>query len=307
MKRWIAFLCSQVAATCIGVALYNEGGRFTAEHGYAYPLHFIAFGAWAWALWRDIEEERAAESDTIGILKECLEEIRAETPSSPQDAFHRDVCAVAYGELDELEFDRRWAGRVPASPRPPRRKDRQIELFKEIMTDPKYAADPSDNSFRDKLAAEIQKELERPSTRTWACTVTLGIHEDGPCTCVEVHEHADPAFRKGQYVRFLPGEFVRDPEKLWRVIEVVPCHGPKGAFWWGYYVDDADGHTLHPWESELVLALPRAGEWWESAPCDRHPESYPARKMAVDITANHLETVWVRCGCLVPVNFGRGC
>lgn len=257
-KDLVALLLLQVAAGIIGEAVGVEYGS-SAGLWTQCVIGTLAAAAWIGVCLGEYRQRRAIRHHPEHELN--------------QSAYHRDVVAVAYGEMDEEEFDRKWAGRVPPSPRQTPRRTRQmssyvrdyiwpvtlvpdhkIELFKEIMTDPQYAPDKKES-------------------------------------------HRAPLYRLGGYVRW-HGE-------LWKVVNIVGCYGPNETFWWGYYVE-RDGHSIHPFESELIEALPRAGEWWESAPCEKHPESYPARQITVDMDSTYLESVWVRCGCLVPINFGRG-
>lgn len=296
MKGIIALVLLQIAAAAVGLACWVAYGDPWAA--VCVPLGILSAIVWRYAA-------RADDAARWRAFQEGVEKIL--TAPSEQDAFRRDVVAVAYGEMEEEEFDRKWAGRVPASPRPPRQKDRRIELFKEIMTDPQYASEAKD--VRDKIAAEIMKELGRPDARpSWTCKITLGLHDDGPCQCIELA--SGPSVVSGPSALYRADQYVRYKERIWYVDRAVLCHGPQDMKWWAYYIS-REQEQLHPDEKDLTLALPRQGEWWEySKSCNTHhhawddPRCRPFQVTAVD---SHLcMDDYVQCGCLRPVNYGVG-
>ena len=67
-------------------------------------------------------------------------------------------------------------------------------------------------------------------------------------------------------------------------------------------VVDVDAVYLH-------LALPRAGEYWMKLLCDAHNKE--AEEIAEGLWAANWRTYprysrWIRCGCYIPVSYGKG-
>lgn len=278
----IALILLQLAAAMIGHAYGLVYGERWAVIGL--PFHIFATFAWVFAS----QGDRAArfKAETALVCEHLLKQAELSDP----DAYHRDVVAVAYGEMDEADFERKWGGHVPPSPR--QKIDPKVALFKELM------------------AADIAKELERPVEKeTWTCKVTLGLHDDGPCQCIALEYGPAPRFRVGQFVRFL--------DAIWRVTDRTPCIGPD-VKWWAYYVEQGDALTVrdvrHPDEKQLTLALPHVGEVWEKRECAKHQDPLPGFSRRVRVCQEHPvdwflhldRAVECECGCLMPVNFGKG-
>jgi hypothetical protein len=117
-----------------------------------------------------------------------------------------------------------------------------------------------------------------------------------------------PRFRRGQWVRALPAGAVW-PGALMRVKRAKWFPGPT----WSYELETVDTiRDLH--EAVLVPATPLPGEWWEWIDCPSHlrvpdagktgpqcvpPLTDPSRDCDLEAEAS-----W--CGCLRPVNYGRG-
>lgn len=98
-------------------------------------------------------------------------------------------------------------------------------------------------------------------------------------------------------VTYKPGQWVRtEGDELVKLVE------------WGSFGGDGWKVTGGRWftTSQLRPALPRKGEWWEKKPCNTHQHVNPGEykwKWTPPADAGFDE---VECGCLIPVNFGRG-
>ena len=102
-----------------------------------------------------------------------------------------------------------------------------------------------------------------------------------------------PSFRVGQWVRFKTGQ-------LARIIAVHPngtCHIESTV--------GRSGMTANEM-SVFEPAIPRVWEWWEWKTCATHGmiKDDPA-KLTHSLTGAVVEAA-VICGCIAPVNFGRG-
>ena len=68
-----------------------------------------------------------------------------------------------------------------------------------------------------------------------------------------------------------------------------------------------DGTRLIWWDYDCEPAIPRAGEWWVWKTCDVHGQraNYADVPMKMSV-CDPTSAQYVSCGCLAPVNFGRG-
>lgn len=344
MKNIVALILLQIAALMIGLAYHQVYGPPWAA--LCIPLHAIA--AYAWVLAAGADKAAAAarfQAETAIVCEYLLNQAELSDP----DAYHRDVVAVAYGEMDEEEFDRKWAGQVPRSPRqsPPRiastslvedsakryaelavslakattdaeraavRKEMEVvssTVQNELLAAQLDAQTEKSTALFKELFADVLAELTRPDPNakpTWTCKVTLGLHEDGPCQCIELA--SGPSVVSGPSALYRADQYVRYKERIWYVDRAVLCHGPQDMKWWAYYIS-REQEQLHPDEKDLTLALPNAGEVWEKQLCPKHPDPLPGCIRSLRVTDQEWYLCLDRaddvvCGCLRPVNYGIG-
>ena len=268
MKTLISIFLVQTAATLLGMLMAHQWPDHWWGRGAYLPLQVAATVLWVLAFKLDDRRERAR-------ARRNRERVEAENRRAAELAdpgvYRRDVVAVALGNMLEDDFDRKWTGHVPPSPRPPR--DRRLDVFKEVMTDPKY--------------------------ETWKCRGTFGLHEDGPCQCPA------PKFKKGSFVRWA-GD-------IWFIEKIRGTYkGDDGATKYSYCImrDDRPSNTDGS-EDWLTLALPTRGEWWEFVDCQTHHHAWDKDRMRPFVVTQEVEACvsvpdYVDCGCMRPVNFGKG-
>ena len=129
-------------------------------------------------------------------------------------------------------------------------------------------------------------------------------------TCPKCGQHVTtgveqpPRFKPGQWVRYKSGVLLHliGPSK----------HECSGGWRW-----DAEGaaspNSDNPAERWLLAlhecepAVPREGEVWEYAPCQTHEREVAVRRSwSWSFASQPFMLEYVACGCLVPVNFGKG-
>ena len=121
-------------------------------------------------------------------------------------------------------------------------------------------------------------------------------------------QKSEPKFKEGQWVRNYLGE-LRQIYRLWepenQLIKAVSLLGP--------FTKEEDAlETINA--KDLKLALPRKGEWWQLNVCAKHRVFGDAPEKAHNDGSqgwahpNRADDMrlWTECGCMVPVNFGRG-
>lgn len=115
---------------------------------------------------------------------------------------------------------------------------------------------------------------------------------------------AAPRFRPGQWARIVTDG---GREGLAKVLHETYFSGIV----WHYGLETAKGRTILP-ETALVAAFPLKGEWWSKAECPK------VHKLPNGVWWAEGPTKWqysdadpvvceaVECGCLIPVNWGKG-
>jgi len=102
-----------------------------------------------------------------------------------------------------------------------------------------------------------------------------------------------------------PGQWVRNT-KDGMLYEIVDLYH-RGA---GYTIWTMERNGLRFFEDEdyLGLAYPKVGEVWKFNSCTHHgPASYPLKwKHDFSGSEHSIAATGIKCGCYVPVNYGRG-
>src|SRR5262249_4965627 len=107
-----------------------------------------------------------------------------------------------------------------------------------------------------------------------------------------------PAFNVGEWVRVtcVHSMAFGDPA---RIID-IRLDGSIGVI---YRLELGLNEMADMTGSDIEHAHPKAGETWARTPCSRHGDGSAPWKFGVDAP----DMAWmVRCGCLRPVNFGKG-
>jgi hypothetical protein len=188
-------------------------------------------------------------------------------------AYHKDCVAWAEGSLSWEEFLRKWTGRVPDGPRASERP--KIDL----------APEPED--------AEIAlfKELMAPETETEPPPLEVSTSHSGR---VELrYKNWVRMFRVGQWVRHKGTG------------ELAQLVSEGGAGWWSYLGRWGEGGCP---ETAIDPVLPRIGELWVKDWCrNDHGGNWVTLAYKWGTTGPSPAEEWAAaCGCLHPVNFGRG-
>ncbi len=68
---------------------------------------------------------------------------------------------------------------------------------------------------------------------------------------------------------------------------------------------DVMGNDIYQFLGDLEVATPKAGEWWIWNACDRHSWIQPVGPIIMHRDVPNTEGN-VSCGCLAPVNYGKG-
>ncbi len=116
-------------------------------------------------------------------------------------------------------------------------------------------------------------------------------------------------FKVGDWVRVKPGSS-GSPDwhgVLMRVLEISDksLYALEGI---ARNMTPTPGITRFWKEEELEPALPRKGEWWIWDECDKHSRHRAERVGPWKMLCNWTDglDIYLKCGCLVPLNFGRG-
>ena len=150
---------------------------------------------------------------------------------------------------------------------------------------------PSENMHVGRVVHVAYDPLKLPELAGWKSEVVV----DDP--------HA-PAFKVGQWVRCAKGFCHIADGQLAKLVTQL-----DDLWLTNFGGQHSDGSPCTLRDDQIEPALPRAGEWWVWRSCGMHGQranyaDIPFKSLGEDDPAR--AQCHVACGCLAPVNFGRG-
>lgn len=123
-----------------------------------------------------------------------------------------------------------------------------------------------------------------------------------------------PRLKMGQWVRV--SSMMRGDVYQGHLARVTAAFEPRPGQQWRYAVDTVRAGSPIYTEEELVEPIPRNGEWWEGKQCPKDHDGLvncrhacyprPPHEWLDKYDQNEYAKQRIKCGCIVPVNFGLG-
>lgn len=155
----------------------------------------------------------------------------------------------------------------------------------------------------------VERVFYRSPNQLYEACPFCGVREfehRSECPVAKMGKSPQPTQNYNMCPRFKLDQWVRSKRdsSLYKIITLLKVEPANGI---GFYCQGVDGVVRCFCESEIKPAYPVAGEWWHSLDCRTHGRGMKRPyKYYGNPVCSSVEEETILCGCLVPVNFGRG-